>query len=1032
MLDKIIKYSLENRLIIILLTALLVLTGGYVTTRTEIDVFPDLTAPTVVIMTEAHGMAPEEVERLVSFPIETSVNGATDIRRVRSSSAMGFSMVWAEFDWGTDIYNARQTITERLIQVREELPSGVGEPFIAPQSSIMGEIMLFALTADTTSPMELRTLVEWNIRPRLLSIGGVAQITTSGGDYKEYQILVDPFKLKHYNISFSKVIEVTQDLNENVPGKFFNQYGTEYIIRGISRTKSIEDIANNVIDVVNNQPVRLSDVAEVKVGPAMKIGDGAYRGEKAVIVTVTKQPHVNTIDLTEDIKEALADIQSNLSDDIKIHTDIFEQARFIDISINNVLKAIIEGAIFVVVILVLFLMNMRTSIISITAIPLSILFTIIAMKLMGITVNTMTLGGIAIAIGALVDDAIIDVENVYKRLRQNAALPKDQRLPSLKVVFNASSEIRTSIMNATLIIIVAFVPLFFLGGMEGRMLKPLGIAFILALFASLLVAVTLTPVMCSYLLTNEKSLLRHQDGSYVERNLIRLYSGALKRILKIKALVIGLALLLLGGSIGLMFTFGQDFLPPFNEGSLTINTATVPGISLVESNKLGADAERLLLEIPEIKTTARRTGRAELAEHAFGVNVSEIDCPFELQDRSRSEFIAEVRQKLSTLPGVIFEVGQPISHRIDAMLSGSKANIAIKLFGDDLGLMYKLANQVKDEISVVEGIGDLSVEQQIDIPQLKIVPKRDMLAKYGIPITKFNEFIDYGFGGEEVCEVFEGERVFPLVLRFNDENRESMEAISNTLIDTYDGKKVPLHYIADIKSSSGPNTINRENVKRKLVISINVADRDVGSVVKDVQDIINTHIQLPENYHIQYGGQFESAAAATKALTIASIIAIIVIFLILFQEFKNTKTASLILVNLPLGLIGGIIAIYFSSGVISIPAIIGFITLFGIATRNGILLVSRYESLKEQGVTLYNRIVQGSSDRLNPILMTALTAALALIPLALAGDKPGNEIQSPMAIVILGGLLSSTLLNIFIIPVIYYFLNRKELKNESV
>ncbi|MBI9033339.1 MAG: efflux RND transporter permease subunit [Bacteroidales bacterium] len=1031
MLDKIIKYSLENRLIIILLTVLLVMTGSYVTTRTEIDVFPDLTAPTVVIMTEAHGMAPEEVERLVSFPIETSVNGATDIRRVRSSSAMGFSMVWAEFDWGTDIYNARQTITERLIQVREQLPTGVGEPFIAPQSSIMGEIMAFALTADTTSPMELRTLVEWNIRPRLLSVGGVAQITTTGGDFKEYQILVDPYKLKHFNISFSKVIEISKDLNENVPGKFFNQYGTEYIIRGISRTKSIEDIGNSVVDIVNGMPVRLSDVAEIKIGPAMKIGDGSYGGQKAAIVTITKQPHVNTIELTENIKEALVDIQKNLSPDIKIHTDIFEQARFIDISINNVLKAIIEGAIFVVVILILFLMNMRTSIISITAIPLSILFTIIAMKLMGITINTMTLGGIAIAIGALVDDAIIDVENVYKRLRQNAALPKAERKASIKVVFDASSEIRTSIMNATLIIIVAFVPLFFLGGMEGRMLKPLGISFILALFASLLVAVTLTPVMCSYLLTNEKSLLRHQDGSWVERNLIRIYSKSLKQIMNYKALVIGLALTLLGGSIGLMFTFGQDFLPPFNEGSLTINTATIPGISLEESNKLGADAERLLLEIPEIQATARRTGRAELAEHAFGVNVSEIDCPFELQDRSRSEFIAEVRQKLSTLPGVIFEVGQPISHRIDAMLSGSKANIAIKLFGDDLGIMYKLANQVRDEIAIVEGIGDLSVEQQIDIPQLKIIPKRDMLAKYGITIQQFNQFIDYGFGGEEVCEVFEGERVFPLILRFNDRSRENMEAISNTLIDTYDGGTIPLHYIADIKSSSGPNTINRENVKRKLVVSINVADRDVGSVVNDIQHIIDANIILPENYHIEYGGQFESAAKATKALTIASIISLIVIFLILFQEFKNTKTAALILVNLPLGLIGGIIAIYFSSGVISIPAIIGFITLFGIATRNGILLVSRYDALKKQGITLYERIVKGSTDRLNPILMTALTAALALIPLAIAGDKPGNEIQSPMAIVILGGLLSSTLLNIFIIPVIYYLLNRKELNHEN-
>jgi CzcA family heavy metal efflux pump len=995
----------------------------------ELDVFPDLTAPTVVIMTEAHGMAPEEVERLVSFPIETSVNGATNIRRVRSSSAMGFSMVWAEFDWGTDIYNARQTVTERLIQVRENLPKGVGEPFIAPQSSIMGEIMLFAVTSDTTPSMELRTLTEWNIRPRLLSVGGVAQITITGGDYKEYQILVDPYKLRHYNVSFQKLIEISEGINENVPGKFFNQHGKEYLVRGVARTHKIEELGNSLVDVVDGKSVRLRDIAEVKMGPAMKIGDGSYRGEKAIIVTVTKQPNVNTIELTEDIKAALADIEHTLPGDIKIHTDIFDQSQFIQTSINNVAKALIEGAIFVVIILLLFLMNLRTSIISLTAIPVSMIFSIIAMYLMGITINTMTLGGMAIAIGSLVDDAIIDVENVYKRLRQNIQLPKEERLPAIKVIFNASSEIRTSIMNATFIIIVAFIPLFFLGGMEGRMLKPLGIAFIIALFASLIVALTLTPVMCYYLLKNEKTLLKKANGSWVERNLVRVYGKALEFTLRFKKAVIAIAILLIAGAIALMTGFGQDFLPPFNEGSLTINTATAPGISLEESDKIAREVEKKLLSVPEVLTTARRTGRAELAEHAFGVNVSEIDVPFKLQERSRSEFLADIRNQLASIPGIIFEVGQPISHRIDAMLSGSKANIAIKLFGTDLGVMYQTATHIKGLISEVEGIGDLNVEQQVEIPQIKIIPRRDMLAHYGISINQFSHFVDYGIGGEEVSEVFEGERVFPLVLRFNDQYRNNLDAIKNLLIDTKDGGKVPLYHVADIKSMSGPNTISRENVRRKLVISINVADRDVGSVVDDIRKIINEQVTLPETYHIEYGGQFESAEAATKALSITSVIAIIVIFLLLFQEFKNGTTAGIILVNLPLGLIGGVIAIWLSSQVISIPAIIGFITLFGIATRNGILLVSRYESLKKEGMKLYDRIVNGSKDRLNPILMTALTAALALIPLALAGDKPGNEIQSPMAIVILGGLLSSTLLNVFVIPVIYYLINKKEDQN---
>ena len=1031
MLNKIIKYSLNNRLIIIVAAALLLTIGVYITSTMDVDIFPDLNAPTVVVMTEAYGMAPEEVERLVSFPIETAVNGATGIRRVRSSSAMGFSIVWVEFDWGIDIYKTRQIVSEKLSTITDKLPQRVGSPILAPQSSLLGEIFIFSITADTTNLMDLRTIAEWDIRPRLLSVGGVAQVTIIGGELKQYQILVNPHKMKYYRVSLNELINTCTASNENVPGGFINEFGNRYIIRGMGRTNNVDEIGNSVIKIMDNAPIKIKDVAEVKIGPAPKIGDGSYRGNKAVVITVTKQPNINTIKLTENLHKALTDIKKNLSDDIKFNTDVFEQAQFIKTAINNVKRTLIEGSIFVIIILFLFLMNYRTTIISLLAIPLSLLAAIVTLKCLGFTINTMSLGGMAIAIGSLVDDAIIDVENVFKRLKENSRKSKENKENPLKIIFNASIEIRASILNATLIIIVAFVPLFFLGGMEGRMLKPLGISFIVALFASLVVAVTVTPVLCSLLLTNEKRLLKQAKESWLTRNLSYFYAISLKKIMKAKKVTVGIALILFLMSLVVFFTFGRSFLPPFNEGSLTINTATIPGVSLEESDKLGKEAEQILLSVPEVITTSRKTGRAELAEHSFGVNVSEIEVPFKLKKRSRNEFLRDVREKLNSIPGIIIEVGQPITHRIDHMLSGTRSNIAIKLFGTDLSKMFSLANEIKDNIVDVEGIADLSVEQQVEIPQLQIKPKREMLAKYGIPITDFTRFINYAFAGEKISDVFEEEKSFDMILRFNEESRNKIETIPVAMIDTYNGTKIPLYYVADISSSSGPNSISRENVQRKIVVSANVAERDLRSVVNDIQDRIEQNITLPENYRIEFGGQFESEARASKILLFTSLASILIIFLILYQEFKNTKIAGVILLNLPLALIGGVLIIWISSEIISIPSIIGFITLFGIATRNGILLVSRYQHLKEEGIELYHAVITGSLDRLNPILMTALTAALALIPLAIAGDKLGNEIQSPMAKVILGGLLSSTMLNIFVVPVVYYLMNVKKEKNEK-
>lgn len=1027
MLNNIIKYALNNRLIIIAASAMLLIAGIYTSSKMEVDVFPDLTAPTVVILTEAHGMAPEEVEKLVTFQIETGLNGATNVRRVRSSSAAGISIVWIEFEWGTEIFRARQIVSEKLATINESLPLGVGNPTLAPQSSIMGEIMLIGLSSDSTSPLDLRTLADWNIRPRLLATGGVSQVIVMGGEYKQYQILASPQKMKHYNVSITELLDASKACNVNASGGFINEYGSEYIIRGIGRTKNTDAIGNSVIKVINDIPIKISDVAEIKIGAAIpKIGDASLMGNDAVIITVAKQPGTNTIELTKKIDQAIVELSKTLPPDIKINTQIFRQAEFIKSSVSNIQKALIEGSIFVVIIMFLFLMNFRTTIISLIAIPISLIVSIITLEFLGLTINTMSLGGMAIAIGSLVDDAVIDVENVFKRLRENAKKEESKRIAIIKIVYEASKEIRSSIFNATLIIIVAFIPLFFLSGMEGRMLQPLGISFIVSLFASLIVAVTLTPVLCSYMLNNNKVLLKQADGSWLENFLSKHYSKALIRVMKLKKAMLGFAIVLFIVASFLLVGLGSSFLPEFNEGSLTISAVSVPGISLDESNKIGNQIENILLTIPEIAITARKTGRAELDEHAQGVNSSEIEAPFTLKERSREEFMADVREKLGAVTSANITIGQPISHRIDHMLSGTRANIAIKLFGTDLNKMFSLANQIENNINSIEGLVDISVEQQVEIPQLQIKAKRDMLAKYGITIGEFTEFIDIAFAGEKVAQIFDANKSFDLVLRFNDENRNKIKAIKNVLIDDHQGHKIPLYYVADIISSTGPNTINRENVQRKIVVSANVSERDLGSVIKEIKSAINENIVLPENYRIEYGGQFESEEKASKILFITSIMSLLIIFLLLYQEFKSVKMASIILLNLPLALIGGVLSVWLTSGIISIPSIIGFITLFGIATRNGILLVSRYATLQKEGIGLYDAIIQGSLDRLNPILMTALTTALALIPLALTGDLPGNEIQSPMAKVILGGLLSSTLLNIFIIPIVYFFTNIKK------
>lgn len=1024
MLNKIIQFALSNRVLVLVLAVLLIVGGMYTTGTMEVDVFPDLNAPTVVVMTESEGMAPEEVERLVTFPIETAVNGAVSVRRVRSSSSTGFSIVYVEFDWGTDIYRARQTVSERLAML--DLPDGVGQPTLGPQSSILGELLIIGLTADTTSLQELRTIADWTVTPRLLSIGGVAQVSVIGGDVKEYQVLLDTRRMKMRGVSLDDVRSAMTDMNSNAGCGTLYQHGNEYLVRGIVATADVDAIGRSVVKLSENgEPILLADIARVQTGPKTPVlGIASNDGQPAVLLTLTKQPNVSTIDLTERIEESLAEMKENMPTDVKVNSDIFRQSSFIESSVSNVEKSLIEGGIFVVIVLFVFLMNWRTTVISLVSIPVSILIAILCMKLMGFTVNTMSLGGLAIAIGSLVDDSIVDVENVYRRLRENRLLPEIERRGIIDVVFQASREVRMPMLNSTLIIVVCFLPLFFLSGMEGRMLKPLGITFIISLFASTLVALTLTPVLCSYILKRDGRSPEHETWLVVK--LKSIYAKALTGALQHRIPVLAVTGVLLVLAIILFANAGRSFLPPFNEGSFTISMSSLPGISIEESDELGCKAESILMEIPEIRTVGRKTGRAELDEHSFGVNVSEFECPYVLDHgRTRAELAEDIRTRLGGIPGINLEILGPIAHRMDAMLSGTRSNIAIKLFGTDLNEMYRIGGQIKEAISGIPGITDINLEQQVERPEIDIRPRREVLAMYGITIPQFSEALNVLLEGRVMSQIYEGNMNFDLTLKVGDDERSTIEALSDLTIDAADGRHIPLSEVAEIRSASGPNTINRENVARKIVISCNVTGGELGKAVAHIKEEIKEDVTLPEGYHIEYGGQFESEERASRTIGLVSIFSVILIFMFLLGEFRNGVQSLTVLLNLPLALIGGVIAVQLDGGVMSIPAIIGFISLFGIATRNGMLLIDRYNALISEGVSIGDAVLRGSLDRLNPILMTALTSALALLPLAIGGDLPGNEIQSPMAKVILGGLVSSTLLNGFIVPIMYLLTNRK-------
>ena len=1069
MLNKIISFSLHNRPVILFFSVLLMVVGIWTACKMEVDVFPDLNAPTVVVMTEAQGMASEEVERLVTFPIETAVNGATDVRRVRSSSTTGFSVVWVEFDWGTDIYRDRQIVSEKLATIGDALPQGVGQPTLGPQSSILGEVMFIGLTADSTSMGDLRTLADWTVRPQLLATGGVAQVTVMGGDIMEYQIRIHPERMRHYGVTLTQVMDATRNMNRNASGGVLYERGNEYIVRGVLTTANTELLGQAVVaTTAKGQPVVLADVADVEMGvKSPKMGLASVSGKPAVLLTVTKQPSTSTLELTGKLDEVVEQMRSALPKDVKVNTQLYRQQNFIDSSISNIKKSLVEGGIFVVLVLFIFLMNARTTVISLVTIPLSLLITMLVLHVMGLTINTMSIGGMAIAIGSLVDDAIVDVENVFKRLRQNARLPKEQRQGKLDVIFHASHEVRMPILNSTLIIVVSFVPLFFLSGLEGRMLAPLGVSFIVSLFASTVVALTLTPVLCSYLLKDGgeseegrvkseefNSLSLENEGGRVkseefnglsleseegrvkseefngdsphgagsqeprwvramkvryEQLLMRVLDGPKRAILIATGVLVVLTLVL-------FFNLGRSFLPPFNEGSFTINVSTLPGVSFEESDRMGEQAERLLLQVPEVKDVARKTGRAELDEHALGVNTSEMEVSFELKDRSKEEVMADIRSKLRTLPGVNVEIGQPISHRIDAMLSGTKAGIAIKVFGPDLTTLHSIGLQIQQATRSIDGVTDLNVEQQVERPQLVIRPRRLLLASNGITLPQFAAYVNAALGGEVVSQVQDGGKTFDLTVRMADEDINSIDHIRNMLIDTADGRQVCLSDVADIFSSAGPNTISRENAQRKLVVSANAQGRDLRSVVNDMRQSIETNVKLPDGYRIEYGGQFESEASASRLLLGLSVVSIVVILLLLYLQFRSWKQSVVVLLNLPLALIGGVLALVVTGGVVSIPAIIGFISLFGMATRGGMLLVDRYNELARHGLSRREVVLRGSLDRLLPILMTALSSGLALIPLALGSSLPGNEIQSPMAQVMLGGLLTSTLLNLIIVP----------------
>ncbi len=1024
MLNRIIKFSLNNRLFVMLAVVLTVIGGIYSAKNIEVDVFPDLTMPTVVILTDASNMAPEEVERLVTFPIETAVNGATNVRRVRSSSSQGFSFVWVEFDWGMDIYRARQIISEKMSLLSGQLPDGI-VPMLAPQSSVMGEVMFVGMQADSTSMMEQRTLAEWIIKPAILATGGVSNVTIIGGDYKQYQVLADPVRMEMYGVTMGELEAAAASMCVNVGAGVVRDFGNEYNLRGMGRSNDVDELGSTVVKVNGDVSVRVADVADVVIAPAVKQGYASLNATPAIILSISKQPNVNTLSVTENIERNLEEIAKSLPADVKLDTKIFRQADYIQSSVNNVGSSLVEGAICVILVLFLFLTSLRTTFISLLAIPLSLLGTIIVLYLLGMDINTMTLGGMCIAIGSLVDDAIIDVENVYKRLRQNHRLPKEEQKSAFKVVFEASSEIRASIIHATLIIMVTFTPLFFLSGLEGRMLKPLGIAYLIALVMSLVVAMTVTPLLCKMMLSGNGYLSKNEKQNWVDKWLLSSYRSSLEWVLARAKVVVAALLLLFAVCLFLFTQMGRSFLPEFNENALTIAAVSRPGVSLEESNKIGAVIETELLQVPEVVSTARRTGRGELDEHSQTSNGAEIDVNFVLGERSKAEFLADVRARLATVPGVVTSVGQPLEHRIDHMVSGTQADLAIKIFGPDLSTLFRKGTEIKELLKAFPEVVDVNVEQQVETPQLQIRADREKLALYGITMEEFNSFVEASFPGKKVGSVYEEERSFDLIIRLNKDYTESMEGVKRALIDTPDGK-VALDDVASIVSVGGPGSISRENVQRKVVVSANIASGDVAGTVDRVREYLENELLLEEGYRLEYGGQFESADSASRTLWLTTLVAILVVFVLLYSEFRSTSLSVVVLLNLPLALIGGIIITYFTSAVMSIPAIIGLITLFGIATRNGILLVTRYQHLREGGMGLDEALLSGSADRLTPILMTAFTSALALVPMILNGSASGNEIQSPMAVVVLGGLLSSTFLNIYIIPIVYRWVVNKD------
>ncbi|MBI4422283.1 MAG: efflux RND transporter permease subunit [Elusimicrobia bacterium] len=1021
MVGHIIDWSLRNRVLVLIASAILLVFGGWTASRMAVDVFPDLTAPTVTVITEAPGMAPQEFESLVTFPIEAALNGASGVRRVRSATAAGIGVVWVEFEWGTDVYAARQVVSEKVQLVAGSLPPEAERPVLAPVSSIMGEIMFLALTSEKGDPMELRVLADYTIRRRLLSLPGVAQVTTIGGDEKQYQVLLEPAKMAAYKVSGREVLAAVREANRNASAGFLISGGQEYLLRGIGRFRDVEDIQSTVVATRNGQPVLLGRVAQVQIGPTLKRGEGSFNGRPAVIIGIQKQPGTNTLVLTEALDRALDEIEKTLPQGVRIERRLFRQAEFISVAVHNVMAALRDGALLVAVILILFLANLPATVITLMAIPLSLVAAALGLQAVGATINTMTLGGMAIAVGALVDDAIIDVENVVRRLRENAARPQESRQPPLKVILSATQEIRSSIVFATVIIVLVFFPLFFLTGVEGRLLKPLGFAYVVALLVSLIVALIVTPALCSFLLPGSKSVLREEE-SRVVRGLKAAYRPLLESALGHPwPTAFSAGVLTLAAALALAFT-GRAFLPEFNEGALTIAAVTLPGTSLPESDGLGRRVEEALLAEPEVLSVGRRTGRAELDEHVQGVEAAELDVSLKMGRRSKEELFKALRRSFSLIPGTNVTIGQPISHRIDHMLSGTKANLAVKIFGEDLYELRRLAEEVRRTMESIPGVADLSVEQQTDVPILRVSYDRRALARFGLNPGEVSDALETAFQGRVVGRILEGRNAFELLVRYKDALKSRPDQLGDILIDTPAGANIPLKLVAEIVRDSGPNLISRENVQRKIVVMCNAAGRDIGSVVRDAREGISAGVKLPEGYFIEYGGQFEAQQEAARRLLVLGVLVVLGIGLLLHMAFGSAADALFIMLNLPLALIGGVAGVFLSGGVLSVASMIGFITLFGIATRNGIMMISHIHHLMEhEGVRDFREaVVRGSLERLSPNQKTALCAGLALTPLALGGGKPGNEIQTPMAVVIVWGLASSTILNMLVVPVLYY------------